>query len=131
MRFHDTGIGNTDEDYWIRCMKAKAWEIYDEYVVKFRAWTEYEARLAANSGDISLDDSTVHSQSVQGEYDPPIVNNALDNANNYLAQQNINTFDQRSQGGLEPETVRQYMDAVRDPFEEWATRFDKLFYWGI
>ena len=25
-RFHDTGIGNADKDYWERCMKAKAAE---------------------------------------------------------------------------------------------------------
>ena len=30
-RFHDTGIGNDDETYWIRCMKARADEIAGRY----------------------------------------------------------------------------------------------------
>ena len=43
----------------------------------------------------------------------------------------MNTFRQRSKGGLEPETVAQYMEAVRNPFEDWAREFDDLFYWGL
>ena len=112
-------------------MKAKAWEIYDEYVIRFRAWTEYEARLAANTGDIDLSDALMESESVQKGYSPPSVKTSGETAEDYLADQNVNTYTQKNQGGLEPETVRQYMDAVREPFGEWAAEFDKLFYWGL
>ena len=112
-------------------MKGKSMEIYDEYVIKFRAWEEYVARLAANTGDVDLSDSSMSSRSVQQHYDPPQTSSAGAEATSYLDTQDVNSFEQSSQSGLEPETVRQYMDAVRDPFEEWAARFDKLFYWGM
>ena len=112
-------------------MKGKSMEIYDEYVIKFRAWSEYVARLAANTGDIDLADSQMDSESVQREFDPPNIDVPGVTAEGYLSGQNINTFHQDTHGGLEPETVREYMASVRDPFEEWAARFDKLFYWGM
>ena len=46
-RFHDTGIGNPDTEYWIRCMKGKAAEMDQRYLIKFRVWTEYQTKLAS------------------------------------------------------------------------------------
>ena len=130
-RFHDTGIGNADKAYWERCMKAKAAEIDGRYEVKFRVWSEYQARLAANTGDVDISDGEIESESVNKNYDPPEVNNAGDDAANYLADQNKTEYKQVSHGGTEAESVRQYMDAVSNPFEDYAREFDKLFYWGL
>ena len=130
-RFHDTGIGNADKDYWERCMKAKAGEIEGRYEVKFRVWSEYQARLAANTGDVDISDGEIESESVNKNYDPPEVNNAGDDAANYLADQNKTEYKQVSHGGTEAESVRQYMDAVSNPFEDYAREFDRLFYWGL
>ena len=130
-RFHDTGIGNADKTYWERCMKAKAAEIDARYEVKFRVWSEYQARLAANTGDVDISDGEIESESVNKNYDPPEVNNAGDDAANYLADQNKTEYKQVSHGGTEAESVRQYMDAVSNPFEDYAREFDKLFYWGL
>ena len=130
-RFHDTGIGNADKTYWERCVKAKAAEIDGRYEVKFRVWSEYQARLAANTGDVDISDGEIESESVNKNYDPPEVNNAGDDATNYLADQNKTEYKQVSHGGTEAESVRQYMDAVSNPFEDYAREFDKLFYWGL
>ena len=128
-RYHDTGIGNDDEVYWIRCMKARADEISGRYDIKMRAWTEYKTRLAA-AESIDLSDGEIKSKSVSSVYDPPEVKTEHE-AGEYLADQNKTEFDQQTYGGLESETVRQYADAVVNPFETWATEFDKLFYWGL
>ena len=131
MRFHDTGLGNADKAYWERCMKAKAGEIEGRYAIKFRVWKEYQARLTANTGDVDISDGEIESESVNKNYDPPEVNNAGDDAANYLADQNKTEFKQKSHGGTEPDSVRQYMDDVSNPFEAYAREFDKLFYWGL
>lgn len=130
VRFHDTGIGNDDVDYWVRCMKGKAGEIETEYDMKFRVFAEYKARfdLAAS---VDLSDGRVESESVNRNYDPPEVAIQGATADDYLSDQNRTDFTQRTFGGLEPETVREYMDAIRDPHEDYAREFDRLFYWGL
>ncbi|WP_400237001.1 hypothetical protein [Methanomethylophilus alvi] len=128
-RFHDTGIGNADKTYWERCMKARAAEIEGRYAIKFRVWQEYTARLAAATS-VDLADSSIKSESVSSVYDPPEVE-TKHTPDKYLADQNKTEFDQQTYGGLESETVRQYADAVLNPFETWASEFDKLFYWGM
>ena len=129
-RFHDTGLGNDNEEYWIRCMKARADEISGRYDIKMRAFSEYKARLEAVDS-IDLSDGKIVSNSVNRTYDPPEVSIANKVAENYLADQNRTDYEQTSFGGLEPETVRQYADAVQNPFETWAAEFDRLFYWGL
>ena len=128
-RFHDTGIGNADEEYWIRCMKARADEISGRYDIKLRVYTEYKARLAA-AESVDLSDGEIKSKSVSSVYDPPEVK-TVHEADEYLADQSKTEFDQQTYGGLEPETVRQYAEAVQNPFEIWAAEFDRLFYWGL
>ena len=129
-RFHDTGIGNCDKAYWERCVKARAAEIEGRYAIKFRVWQEYTARLA-QAQSVDLSDGKVKSNSVNRTYDPPEVAVAGATADNYLSEQNRTDYEQDSYGGLEPDTVRQYGDAVENPFETWAREFDKLFYWGL
>ena len=130
-RFHDTGLGNPDKQYWERAMKAKAGEIEGRYAIKFRVWSEYQARLAANTGDVDISDGEVESQSVNRNYDPPEVAVSGDTATNYLADQNTTDYRQVSHGGTEADSVRQYMDDVSNPFEAYAREFDRLFYWGL
>ena len=133
-RFHDTGIGNADKTYWERCVKAKAAEIDGRYEVKFRVWSEYQARLAAlaaQNKEIDLSDGKIESNSVNRNYDPPEVAVQGAVADDYLADQNKTDYTQKTYGGLEPATVREYGDAVENPFETWAREFDKLFYWGL
>ena len=131
MRFHDTGLGNADKAYWERCMMAKAGELEGRYAIKFRVWSEYQARLAANTGDVDISDGEVESQSVNRNYDPPEVSVSGDTATNYLADQNTTDYRQVSHGGTEADSVRQYMDDVSNPFEDYAREFDRLFYWGL
>ena len=71
-RFHDTGLGNDNEEYWIRCMKARADEISGRYDIKFRVYTEYKTRLEA-AESIDLSDGEIKSKSVSSVYDPPEV----------------------------------------------------------
>ena len=129
-RFHDTGLGNCDKAYWERCVKAKAAEIEGRYAVKFRVWTEYQSRLT-QAQSVDLSDGKITSNSVNRIYDPPEVAVQGAVAADYLSEQNRTDYEQNTYGGLEPETVRQYGDAVENPFETWAREFDKLFYWGL
>ena len=129
-RFSDMGIGNPDKTYWERCMKNKATEIGDRYDIKMRVFSEYKSRLA-QAQKVDLSDGKMHSNSVNSVYDPPEVTVANATASSFLADQNVTDFNQETYGGLEPETVAEYMAAVRNPFEDWAREFDKLFYWGI
>ena len=129
-RFCDTGIGNPDKAYWERCMINKAAEIEDRYDIKMRVFSEYKSRLAL-AVSVDLSDGKMESKSVNKLFDPPEVTVANADATSFLADQNETTFTQTTHGGLEPETVAEYMAAIRNPFEEWAREFDKLFYWGI
>lgn len=129
-RFHDTGLGNDNEEYWIRCMKARADEISGRYDIKMRVYTEYKTRLEA-AESIDLSDGKIVSNSVNRTYDPPETPSGVKLAENFLSEQNRTDYEQQSYGGLEPETVRQYSDAIVNPFETWAAEFDKLFYWGL
>ena len=129
-RFHDTGIGNDNEPYWIRCMKARADEVSGRYDIKMRAFVEYKTRLEA-AESVDLSDGKIVSNSVNRTYDPPETPSGVKLAENFLAEQNRTDYEQQSFGGLEPETVRQYADAVDNPFERWAAEFDRLFYWGL
>lgn len=129
-RFHDTGLGNADVDYWVRCMKARASELEQRYTIRFRVWAEYRTRLAAVS-EVDLADSSMDSESVQRGFNPPNVLAGGTVAEDYLADQNINTFHQDTHGGTDAETVRDYNRSVENPFEEYAREFDRLFYWGM
>ena len=126
-RFHDTGIGNADQVYWERAMKARAAEIEGRYTIKFRVWQEYQARLA-QAQSVDLSDGKIKSKSTAKHYDPPSGSSAL---SSYVSEGDTTDYEQNTYGGLETETVRQYGDAVENPFETWAREFDKLFYWGL
>lgn len=133
-RFHDTGIGNPDVTYWVRCMSQRYTELKAEWDVRFRAWEEYMTRLSGYSA-IDLADSEIDSTStVTGKhYDPPVTTQSGSNATAYLDTQDVtvNSFHQDTHGGLEPATVGEYMDAVENPYNRWASEFDRLFYWGL
>lgn len=133
-RFSNVGIGNPDVNYWVRCMINRDAELYDKYEIRFRTFNEYVTRLNGYTS-IDLADSQQDSTSTvtSKRYDPPDVSSAGADATKYLDTQDTttNVFHQDTHGGLEPDTVAEYMDAVRNPYEEWAREFDKLFYWGM
>lgn len=129
-RFSDTGIGNPNIAYWERCMANRAKEIAGRYDIKMRVFSEYKTRLV-QAQSVDLADGSMESKSINSVYDPPEVAVQGAEASSFLADQNVTEFSQSTHGGLEPETVAEYMAAIRDPFEEWAREFDKLFYWGI
>lgn len=130
-RFHDTGLGNADKAYWKRAMNYRYKEIKERYDIKFRVFAEYKAKLAA-AQTVDLADSSMTSDSVNKVYDPPESRlGTTDTAENYLADQNKTEFNQKTYGGLDSETVREYMDGVSNPAEAFAREFDKLFYWGL
>ena len=129
-RFHDTGLGNTDKTYWERAMHYRYEEISEKYDIKFRVFAEYKARLALAS-KVDLSDGSMESESLNKVYDPPEVSVSGATAADYLADQTKTEFNQKTFGGLEPETVREYMDAVSNPAEAFAREFVKLFYWGL
>ena len=129
-RFAYRGIGNSDVDYWVAVMALRADELYNEYALKIKAVSEYygDELLASR---VDLTDGSVKSNSINRNYDPPEVTTSGDVATNYLADQGRTDFEQTTQSGLLPETVKAYKDAVEDIFREFAAEFDRYFYWGL
>ena len=128
--YHDTGVGNSDLDYWIRCMQMKNLELstagWDRRIgAQLDLFTEIE-----NNGP-NYTQSEITSGSINKRYDPPEVAVSGANADDYLADQDKTSFSQTTKSGLETETVRAWAEAMPDDLREWAREFHKLFYWGL
>ena len=120
------GIGSVDVDYWVQCMKDRAEILSYMYDLKFKAISELKSKIDTDGIDYSS--SSLKSKSTARHYDPPSGSSAL---SSYVSEGDTTDYEQNTYGGLETETVRQYGDAVENPFETWAKEFDKLFYWGL
>lgn len=129
-RYHDTGIGNANLDYWIRCMRYRAQEIEERYDVKFRAWSEFKARLGT-AQSLDLSDGRTETGTVSRVFDPPETASAGTAAEQFLAEQDKVDYTSKTFSGLEPDIVRDYMDGVTDPYEDYAREYDRLMYWGL
>lgn len=129
------GIGNTDEDYWINCMKDRASLIRHDYDLKMKGWFElYDRAITQNLG---LDFTASHMESdstvTSKHYDPPEVSTAGADADKYLNTQdsNANHFEQHNYSGLETETIKEYNRGLDNIRRMYADEFRDLFYWGI
>jgi len=128
-RYDNQGIGNLDVDYWVRCMTDRAGFIYRRYDMKIKAWEALETNIANTGPDYT--ESKMTSRSTQKLYDPPETDVTGKTAEDYLADQNVNDFEQSSESGLETVTVREWMDGVTNPYEEYVEEFRDLFYRGL
>ena len=128
--YHDTGIGNSDLDYWIRCMQMKNLELqtagWDE---RIGVQIDLIAKIQNDGPDFTQ--SEITSGSINKRYDPPEVTVSGANADDYLADQDKTSFSQSTKSGLETETVRAWAEGMPDDLRQWAREFHKLFYWGL
>ena len=128
--YHDTGVGNDDLDYWVRCMQMKNHELFAAgWDYRISAQLDLFTKIENDGPDYTA--SKQESESIRKGYDPPTVQTAGDSADNYLANQDKTSFVQRNENGLETETVRQWAESMPDDLRTWALEFRKLFYWGM
>lgn len=125
-RFRNRGIPSCDIDYWIQCMRDRYSVIMCTYNVKINAWLEYYTKVGTDGPDMS--DASFHTVTVNEFEDMPD-NPATDTR--YLSTRNTNTVDGNTHNDLESATTRDYIDAVPNPFEDFAREFEKLFWIGV
>ena len=131
-RYMNTGIGNNDIDYWVQCMMTKVTDMMDTYFLKFRAWDKYAASVDPLDLDsIDMSSFKTESKSVHKTYDPPQTSTAGDDATSYLDIQDENSFMQKDSSGLDTVTVRDYIEGMKNPYDDFLRELDRMFYWGL
>ena len=123
-RYRSIGCGKIP--YWIQTMTDRYNRIVHEYDVKIKAW---EAYLTNISGGIDFAESASEYDQVSTREDVP------DNASGtteYLSERSKVRYEGKGYTGLESQTTKDYIDGVpRDPYEDFADEFSKLFYHGL
>lgn len=124
-KYRYRGIGSCNVDYWVQCMTDVYSIIKETWDVKIRTWEQYKTSVALT---VDLSESSSHYDLVTEHEDTP--DTAL-STTRYLSDRNTSTYDATNKSGLESKTVRDYIDAVPDPWDGFTNEFRKLFYWGI
>lgn len=123
-RFRSIGCGNIP--YWIQTMTDRYNRICHDYDIKIKAWEAYQSNI---SGGIDFADSSSEYDQVNTREDVP------DNASGtteYLSERTKTRYEGKTYGGLASQTAKDYIDGVpRDPYEDFADEFRKLFYHGL
>ena len=123
-RFRSIGCGNIA--YWLQTMKDRYARIFHEYDIKIKAWDTFNTNI---SGGIDFSDSSSEFDQENKREDVP------DNATSgteYLSERTKTHYEGKNYGGLASTTARDYIDGVpRDPFEDFADEFKRLFYHGL
>lgn len=110
--YGDTGLGNTNSEYWIRRMKGRYYEIKNEYDLKIKAFETMKAKIAAsgistddneqsttveNHGKTTVKDSysdgalVVENNLLSSNYDPPQIPTSVSEAKSYLNDMSSDT----------------------------------------
>ena len=124
-RFRYRGIGSCDRAYWIQCMKDRYNLIEDTWDIKIKAWKQYAASVASA---VDFSESSYETNTVSEREDTP------DNPAGttvYLSDRSTTSMTGKSYGGLESQTVDDYIKAVPDPWDGFTTQFMKLFCFTI
>lgn len=123
-RFRSIGCGNIA--YWLQTMKDRYARIKHEYDVKIKAWETYNTNIA---GGIDFSDSSSEYDQENTREDVP--DNATGSAE-YLSERSKTHYAGKTYGGLASSTAKDYIDGVpRDPYEDFADEFKRLFYHGL
>ena len=118
-------IGNGNIAYWIQCMKDRYALIVHDYDIKIRAWKAYNTASAT----VDFADSSSEYDQVSTREDVP--DNAT-GSTEYLSERTKSHYEGKTYGGLASQTARDYIDGVpRDPCEDMAREFERLFYNGM
>ena len=126
--YHDTGVGNDDLDYWVRCMQMKNHELFAAgWDYRISAQLDLFTKIENDGPDYTA--SKQESESTRKNYEPPSIQ--ISGTGEYLADQDKTEFSQRNENGLETETVKAWAESMPDDLRTWALEFRKLFYWGM
>lgn len=123
-RFRSIGCGNIA--YWIQTMQDRYNRIKSEYDIKIKAWETYKTNIA-NGIDFS-DSSSEYDQENTREDVPDNATGSTE----YLSERSKTHYAGKTYGGLASTTAKDYIDGVpRDPYEDFADEFRRLFFWGL
>lgn len=117
------GIGNCDVDYWVNCMKQKYAFIKDEYDIKIKAFLSLKNK---ENIDLNSDKLTQHNEHTFEDTPSQQITNQL-----YLSTRNKNDLTQQRQTDNDAVATMNYIDFVKDPFNDFAVEFKELFYFGV
>lgn len=124
-RYRALGSGNLA--YWLQCMKDRYAVVSHEYDIKIRAWNAFKNKVTTDGVDFA--ESSSEYDQVNTREDVP--DNAT-GSTEYLSERTKTNFQSKGYGGLESETTASYIDGVpRDPYEDFAREFSKLFFYGM
>ena len=123
-RFRSIGCGNIA--YWLQTMTDRYNRIVHEYDVKIKAWEAYLTKIGSG---VDFAESASEYDQINTREDVP------DNASGtteYLSERSKTHYEGKGYAGLESQTTKDYIDGVpRDPYEDFADEFAKLFYHGL
>ena len=128
-RYRYRGIGSCDRAYWIQCMKDRYALIEETWDIKIRAWEQYNTSVASTV-DFSQSSATSTTTTTVEREDTP--DNPAGNTV-YLSDRTKSTvaYSGETYEGLESETVRDYIQAIPDPWDGFTSQFRKLFSFAV
>ena len=119
------GIPTCDRNYWIQCMKDRYAIISESMDIRIKAWKKF---LTDTSGGIDLSDgSTDYTMTTEYEDTP----DSPAGTTKYLSSRTTNSYTGTTHNDLESVTVRDYINAVPDPWERFAKEFERYFWIGV
>lgn len=125
-------IGSCDIDYWVSAMRLRYYQIKTQYSVRFEVYSEFLARFAEDGPDYSIGRVDYDTQTGD-ENNPqtPTITVEDDEITDdvYLDRRSTTKARTRSFAGLDPETVREYSDAVANIEKDFADEFRLNFAW--
>lgn len=119
-RFASRPIGHTDTTYWRSIFLQKVYELDRTYALKMSL---YDAKTA-DAGWTDLAQESSEGTVVYEHEDTP--STALLN-DKYLSTRDTTTTSQKYYEGTPQETLQKALDAIGDPYRDFAREFDAMF----
>lgn len=134
-RFRYRAIGSTikiscdakNYEYWLQCMRDRYARIRTRHDLRFSAYVSWCQELEG----IGLDLNTIRTETETHTEQEDLPDVAGLTSDDWLSNRNNVRSTYRGGAGLSSALIRQWMDEVPDPSEDFAAEFDDLFYWGF
>lgn len=125
-------LGSCDIDYWVEAMRLRYYQIKTQYVTRFAVYAEFLSRFEEDGPDYSIGRVDYDTQTGD-ENNPQTPTITVDQGeitdDVYLDRRSTTKARTRSFAGLDPETVREYSDAVGNIEKDFADEFRLNFAW--
>ena len=125
-RYRYRGIPTCNLEYWIQCMQDRYLMIVASYDMKLCAFDTLYNKIGSDGPDFS-DGSTDYNMVT--EYEDMPDNPATDTR--YLSNRSTVKYDMDKHDNLETQTVKDYIKAIPDTWEEFAKEFERYFWIGV